>query len=143
VKEKIDVVKVLVEDNGKFLVLRKSEDYDWKAGKWELPGGSLREFENIFEAARREVKEETGLEIQDLRRVVRTKIEEIDNEKPVVDCWILFTKNFTGEIELSEEHGESRWVKAEEFLEMNWHRDAGYNIPSMKFLEDYLEKNTF
>lgn len=43
-KDKIEVAKVLVKNKeDKFLVLKKSDTYEWKAGKWELPGGKIEE----------------------------------------------------------------------------------------------------
>lgn len=32
-------------------------------GLWEIPAGKIREYENIYSALRREVKEETNLDI--------------------------------------------------------------------------------
>ncbi|BCZ48897.1 DNA mismatch repair protein MutT [Clostridium gelidum] len=40
---------------------RQKEDGGKENGMLEIPAGKIREYENIFEALRREVKEETGL----------------------------------------------------------------------------------
>lgn len=139
--EKIHVAKVLIEnDNGEFLVLKKSDSYDWKAGKWELPGGKIEENvgEDRLDAARREVKDETEIKLKSLVDVVRVEIGEF-NEKYDVNCFILYSDSFSGEIQLSDEHKDYRWVTAEEFRNMDWHRDAGYAIPAMESLEKYID----
>lgn len=141
-KDEIEVAKVLVKNKeDKFLVLKKSDAYEWKAGKWELPGGKIEEKlgENRLESARREVKDEARLKIKNLVDVVRVEVEEFKEDKPIVNCWILYSDSFTGDVELSEEHQEHRWVKAEEFKDLDWHRDAGYAIPAIESLEDYLD----
>lgn len=50
-------------DGEKFILLqeRQKEDGGKENGMLEIPAGKIREYENIFEALRREVKEETGL----------------------------------------------------------------------------------
>lgn len=138
------VSKVLIENSeGKFLVLQKSEDYDLKGGKWELPGGKIGDNlkEDRFDAGRREIQDETNLKLKELVDVVRTELEEFKEDEPVVNCWILHTDNFKGEITLSEEHKDYRWVEPCEFRNMDWHRDAGYSLPSMVYLEEYLNRD--
>ena len=140
---KIDVAKVLIEnEEGKFLVLQKSDSYEWKAGKWELPGGKVEEEleEERLDTAKREVKDESGLTLKNLLDVVRVEVGEFDSDKPDVNCWILYSESFSGEVRLSEEHQNYKWVSSEEFKNMDWHRDAGYAIPAMEFLDEYLEK---
>lgn len=50
-------------DGEKFILVqeRQKENGGKENGMLEIPAGKIREYENIFEALRREVKEETGL----------------------------------------------------------------------------------
>lgn len=133
--DKTLVVKVLVEKDGKFLVVQKTENYGWKAGKWELPGGEVEDGETGFETAKREVEEETNLEIEDLHKVVRV---EVDDDDKCINCGIIHTRDLSGEVELSDEHQDYEWVRPEDFRIMDWHRDAGYALPAMRYLQEYL-----
>ena len=45
---------------------RKKKNEKIEFGLWEIPAGKIREYENIYEALRREVKEETNLDIIDI-----------------------------------------------------------------------------
>ena len=56
---------IFVFKDGKFLMgIRKNPH---GIGKWALPGGKLEFNEELEDCARREVKEETGLEIKNIR----------------------------------------------------------------------------
>lgn len=146
--DEIDVVKVLVmNDEGKFLAVQKTAEnkihsghkytlYGRMAGKWELPGGRFKESSGRFEAAKREIKEECGIEIKNLKDVMREETEEVNS----VNAYIVFTDEWEGEIELSKEHQDFRWVTPKEYLHLDWHQDAGYGFPPMEFLDEYMEK---
>jgi 8-oxo-dGTP pyrophosphatase MutT (NUDIX family) len=56
---------VVVRDAAGAVLLQRRSDFDW----WGLPGGILEYGEDISQCARREVREETGLEVSDLRLV--------------------------------------------------------------------------
>ena len=134
---KIPVAKGLIEnENGQFLMLKKADDYEFTAGKWEQPGGKIEQGENRFEALKREVKEETGLEIEDSQDLVRIELEDENH----INCYILHSSDFSGEIELSDEHEQFRWVRPENFSELEWHRDSAYVLPPGRYSEKYLEK---
>ncbi|MFB6181046.1 MAG: NUDIX domain-containing protein [Candidatus Nanohalobium sp.] len=148
----IEVSKPLIKnEEGKFLAVKKShaqkissgekfKKYGRMAGKWELPGGRIGKVdgENRFEAAKREIKEEIGIELKGERKdVMREDVEENNNVK----AYILLYDDWEGEIDLSEEHNAYRWVTPAEYLNLNWHQDAGYGYPPMKFLKEYLGKD--
>ncbi len=54
----------VVTDNGKILLTRIREGWSGTDGGWTLPGGGMEPNETPEETARREVLEETGLEVE-------------------------------------------------------------------------------
>jgi 8-oxo-dGTP diphosphatase len=58
-KHFVSVAAVISDSNGRALVIRRRDN-----GQWEPPGGTLEIGETIYAGLRREVKEETGLEVE-------------------------------------------------------------------------------
>jgi 8-oxo-dGTP diphosphatase len=56
----VDIVVIALEENGKFILLIKRGNEPYK-DKWALPGGFVKENEEILDAALRELQEETKL----------------------------------------------------------------------------------
>jgi 8-oxo-dGTP diphosphatase len=55
----VSVAGVIVDESGRALLVKRRDD-----GRWEPPGGVLERGETIIDGLRREVREETGLEIE-------------------------------------------------------------------------------
>ncbi len=98
--------KVLVED---------------KVSKWAngiiFPGGHAEEHEPIVDSVIREMKEETGLTIQNPRLCgIKEWINE-DGSRYIV--FLFKTDEFSGEL-VSSSEGKVFWAEKDEVLQMNW-----------------------
>ncbi len=67
--DRVDVALAIPVSDGRLLVARRAAG-SHLAGSWEFPGGKLRPGETPPEAARRELREETGLEALSLEPLV-------------------------------------------------------------------------
>lgn len=80
---------------------------------WMAPGGHLEFNEGLFECARREIKEETGLTINDLKvKVVGTAyLKDLDQE---LFFHFIIANYAGGELIQNPEDGELVWLTPEE-----------------------------
>ncbi len=101
------VASVTVFNGNKVLIIK--EEIATAVGKWNFPSGRLEYGEDILYSARREVKEETGL---DVKLTGTTGVYNFISSRN--DQVILF--HFTGEVEggslnLEEDHiTDSKWI---------------------------------
>lgn len=59
----ISVLGVIRRTDGKYLITKRSPNKAWAPGWWEVPGGAVQAGETSKEAVKREIFEETGLDI--------------------------------------------------------------------------------
>lgn len=62
-------------DLNQVLLIRKSRP-DWQEGRWNGLGGKIEQGEDVMAAARREVAEESGLQVTNWVQVGNMKLEE-------------------------------------------------------------------
>ena len=100
--ETVSVVKSVVIRDGKVLVLTKPD------GKPDLPGGRVEEGENSEQGLHREIQEETGIKVRILRPISEWSYEK-GTELTVAGITFL-CEYLYGNVELSLEHSEYRWM---------------------------------
>lgn len=107
------VVKGIIfdEQRKKVLLLKRSEREDIGIGTWENVGGAVETGESLEEALHREILEEAGILVN---------IEKIAYASKVGSMIILvyFCTIKGGNVTLSEEHCEARWVGKQQCMEL-------------------------
>lgn len=116
-----------LEQGSRIQVLQNRLKEDWKG--LTLPGGHIEKNESIIDAVIREMKEETGLDIQN-PRLCGIKQFPIENGRYIV--FLFHTDEFLGEVTSSEE-GEMIWVKKSDLPKMNTVNDLP---PLLQVMED-------
>jgi ADP-ribose pyrophosphatase YjhB (NUDIX family) len=99
---------VCFDECGRVLLGRRA--FDPGAGLWDLPGGFLHEDEHPVDALRREIREETGLEIEPLE-FLGFWLEPYDGR--IVLC-LSWTARATGEARAGDDLSELRWFEPDE-----------------------------
>lgn len=59
----LTVLGVIVRPDGKFLITQRVMTKAWAPGWWEVSGGGVMAGEDSIDAVKREIKEETGLDV--------------------------------------------------------------------------------
>lgn len=72
------VLGVLQNAQGKILITRRALDKKWAAGWWEVPGGGVLAGETPVQAVKREVFEETGINVSALEPQLLYRYENVD-----------------------------------------------------------------
>lgn len=94
---------VLFGRDDRILVVRRASD-----GGWELPGGRLDADESTVEGLRREVREETGLDVA-IRRPIYTTSWRNDRGQGRYGVYYYCLAEGNG-VTLSDEHTEYEWL---------------------------------
>ena len=98
---------LLINEEDKILILKRSTDSKTNSGKWELPGGKVDQGESFDHALIREVFEETKLEIS-LDHVIGVSEQNLPFIRAI--HIIMSGKIVAGKLNLSQEHEGYAWV---------------------------------
>lgn len=129
-KTRICVVAV-IEKDGKILLGQKEKDRGPYPNTWLIPGGGVEEGESFEEAIRREIKEETGLEVSNLEKIGINEDDEPDKHEEMTHyVFHVFKADPIG-----------KHIKTDEFPTIEWVdiKDLGsipHARPSIKLFKD-------
>jgi len=132
---------MMLNKDGKILLGKRNEDSDKASselsgeGTWTMPGGKLHFQESFEEGAKREVAEETGILLTDVKVIC------VNNDKTKTAHFVtigLFSDNFDGEPKVMEpdEITEWGWFNPEELPEKIY-------FPSLKVLGNYTQNKFY
>jgi 8-oxo-dGTP pyrophosphatase MutT (NUDIX family) len=94
---------VILDDRERVLILKRSPGPHWMPEKWALVGGHVEEGESPRDAALREAKEETNLELRQVQELVQRQ-----------DVMIYYSNIYDGEVKIDFEHTDWVWASYDE-----------------------------
>jgi 8-oxo-dGTP diphosphatase len=114
----------IVDNNRQILIIRRRKDDAHSPDVWELPGGRLKPGEDPRDGLKREVEEETGIQIEVLNPLSVHNFKRADGQK--VTMIVFLCGPNTTEVKLSEEHTDFIWIplaSAMEKLDDHFHHE--------------------
>ena len=112
---------IVLRESQILLIMRTKEP---GAGKWSIPGGKIEIGETLFEAAKREVLEETGISVK-INKAVNTYDSIVRDEQGKIKYHYFLVYCTAGYIEgepqISDESSEVVWTELDDVdgLDMN------------------------
>jgi len=126
-KHCVTIYAVLFNDQVEILSVK------YARGDWAFPGGHLEKGESWEESLRREIKEELDMEESQVELIAPLFIDNWYYEgKPYFGAFILGRLR-SGDIRLSHEHSEYRWLNESEFRKVKPAYDSFFEIGDRAF----------
>jgi len=129
------VAEVYVKKDDKILMVQ--ENKEGIKGKWDMPAGKLEDNESIIEAAIRETKEETNIDI-DIKGIIAIQ----ENVSSIGQLLILYFlgEYIDGEIKFdNKEISNVQWMTEEEIRNLDKRQIRGGE--TIDSILDYVNKN--
>ena len=106
------VAAVIINDRDEIVLIRRGVEPG--LGLWSIPGGAVELGERLVDALKREVKEETGLDIEPLEILDVMEIIKRDDEDRVVFHYVTvdyIAKVIGGVLNASSDVVDAKWIK--------------------------------
>ena len=113
---RVVVVPLIQNDQGEYLICKMPGDRGVFPGKWGLPGGGIEKGERMEEALMREVREELGIAVTDVKPLFFkdgefTKCFAGGKRRPVYMIFLIFScLCISDTLKLNEEFCDYAWV---------------------------------
>ncbi len=112
------LLKAFIMKDDKFFTIKRAPDSFTNPNQWDIPGGTLEYNENIMESLVREIKEESGLSVKNIKPVQISS--GYSDKQKAFRIEIGFKCDYDGgKVKISDEHTAFKWVTKDEFPQMN------------------------
>ena len=128
-KHSVSVAGVVVDDQGHVLVIKRRDN-----GRWEPPGGVLELDETLEAGVRREILEETGVEV-----VVGAMTGAYKNMERGIVALVFRCRPTGGRAHTSDEAETVKWLTPQEALSV---MDEAYGVRVLDALSDVARHRT-
>lgn len=115
---------VIINTDGKILILKRSDKVSF-SGKWDLPGGALEHSEDPSDGIRREIEEEAGIAVNQLKPFSLHSFMHNDDFMVIVGYQCEAASDV---VTLSWEHTEYQWMDQEKILKLELTDNARYFV---------------
>ena len=104
---------IIRNDDGKYLVLYKSETEEISPNEIDIPGGRMKFGENAEESLMREIEEEIGINIEIIKP---SRVWGFVKDNLHLVGITFLAKYIDGEFKLSGEHTKHEWIDKETII---------------------------
>lgn len=129
------VVIAVIHHKGRYLLTKRNEKGDKYHDKWQFPGGGLEFGESPDECLLREVKEETGLTIEEARLVPYIHNEVRKNWHGLLIGFLCSLSDPNQKVVLDHESSEFGWFTIEEVEKLDTFPDTVEFMKKVKLLK--------
>ena len=124
----LTVLGVLCRPDGTYLITRRRMDKEWAPGCWEVPGGGVRAGESAEDAVKREILEETGVDVSNADGGYVFSYKRVNPEEK--NNYFVDVYKFTMDIDTSD-------VKLQEA------ETSGFSFATLSEISDYAKQGIF
>jgi ADP-ribose pyrophosphatase YjhB (NUDIX family) len=113
------IASAVIEKDDKVLLARKPKDALPYPNTWHLPGGGVEADETLEEAVQREVREEAGIEICDLRPLPFDEGFTLSKHGMMHYIFLVFLAKYeSGELRSGDDIATLQWIDREDIPKM-------------------------
>lgn len=123
-------VSVIIRNGKRFLMLKRSSSNRHFSGKWESVSGKIEPDETAYDAARREVSEETGLRVEIHSKPMMLLDTELGDNK--LNLTYFLADYIDGDVRVSREHSEFGWYSQPQLGALDIHAETACLINGLE-----------